>query len=64
MKTKLFHSELEIIDILSRNGHNADKQIPWSKKITYTLINRDIDKEAIERIVNLKGFFLSGVLNP
>lgn len=58
MQTKLFDSELKIMDVLWKNGDTtakeiADKlkvQVGWNKTTTYTLIKRCIDKGVIERI--------------
>lgn len=57
METKLYDSELKIMDILWKNGDMTAKQIAeilgqqigWNRNTTYTLINRCIGKGAIER---------------
>lgn len=58
MQTKLFDSELKIMDVLWKNGDTTAKeiaeklkeQVGWNKTTTYTLIRRCIEKGAIERI--------------
>ncbi|MBR1929868.1 MAG: BlaI/MecI/CopY family transcriptional regulator [Lachnospiraceae bacterium] len=55
--TKLFDSELKVMDVLWREGdvpakHIADvltKEVGWNKNTTYTLIKRCMKKGAIER---------------
>lgn len=55
--TKLFDSELKVMNILWRDGdvparHVADilnKELGWNKNTTYTLIKRCMKKGAIER---------------
>lgn len=55
--TKLFDSELKVMDILWKEGvvpakHVADvltQELGWNKNTTYTLIKRCIKKGAIER---------------
>lgn len=57
METKLFDSELKVMDILWREGDSTAKHIAevlhgevgWNKNTTYTLIKRCINKGAIER---------------
>ena len=57
METKLFDSELKIMEILWKEGDTTAKQIAaltaaqigWSKTTTYTVIKKCIDKGAIER---------------
>lgn len=57
METKLFDSELKIMDVLWREGdvtakHISDvlkEDIGWNMNTTYTLIKRCIKKGAIER---------------
>lgn len=57
MVMKLFDSELNIMEILWRDGDTAAKRIAeitkekigWSKTTTYTVIKRCLDKGAIER---------------
>jgi len=56
-ETKLFDSELKVMDVLWREGdvpakHIADiltGEVGWNKNTTYTLIKRCIKKGAIER---------------
>lgn len=55
--TKLFDSELKVMEVLWENGDVPAKQIAdlltkelgWNKNTTYTLIKRCIKKGAIER---------------
>ena len=57
METKLFDSELKVMDVLWREGDSTAKQISdilkeeigWNVNTTYTLIKRCIKKGAIER---------------
>ncbi len=57
MSIKLFDSELNIMDVLWKNGDTTAKriaeilkeQVGWNKTTTYTLIKRCINKGAIER---------------
>lgn len=57
METKLFDSELKIMDILWKEGDTSAKriaeilkeQVGWSKTTTYTIIKKCLDKGAIER---------------
>lgn len=57
MDTKLFDSELKVMDVLWREGDTTAKhiseilnaEIGWNKNTTYTLIKRCIKKGAIER---------------
>ena len=57
-ETKLFDSELKIMEVLWQNGDSTAKSIAerlakevgWNKNTTYTLIKRCIKKGAIERI--------------
>lgn len=57
MSTKLFDSELKIMDVLWREGDTTAKhisdvlkeEIGWNMNTTYTLIKRCIKKGAIER---------------
>ncbi|MFM1652962.1 BlaI/MecI/CopY family transcriptional regulator [Brevibacillus sp. B_LB10_24] len=57
MVMKLFDSELNIMEILWRDGDTTAKRIAeitkekvgWSKTTTYTIIKRCLDKGAIER---------------
>ena len=57
METKLFDSELKIMDVLWREGDTTAKHISdilkeevgWNMNTTYTLIKRCIKKGAIER---------------
>ena len=57
-KTKLFDSELKIMESLWRYGELTAKQIAellageigWNKNTTYTVIKKCIDKGAIERM--------------
>ncbi len=57
MDTKLYNSELKVMDILWREGDLPAKQIArqlteqlgWNVNTTYTLIKRCIKKGAIER---------------
>jgi predicted transcriptional regulator len=57
MSTKLFDSELKIMQVLWRRGDTTAKQIAvelngaigWNPNTTYTLIKRCIGKGAIER---------------
>ena len=57
-ETKLFDSELKIMEVLWQNGNSTAKSIAerlakevgWNKNTTYTLIKRCIKKGAIERI--------------
>lgn len=57
METKLFDSELKIMDVLWKRGDLTAKQISdilkekvgWNVNTTYTLIKRCIAKGAIER---------------
>lgn len=57
MDTKLFDSELKVMDVLWREGDSAAKhiaailkdEIGWNVNTTYTLIKRCIKKGAIER---------------
>lgn len=58
MSLKLFDSELNIMEILWREGDATAKRIAeitkeevgWSKTTTYTVIRKCLDKGAIERI--------------
>ena len=55
--TKLFDSELKVMNVLWRDGdvpakHVADilnRELGWNKNTTYTLIKRGMKKGAIER---------------
>ncbi len=55
--TKLFDSELKVMNVLWRDGdvpakHVADllnRELGWNKNTTYTLIKRCMKKGAIER---------------
>ena len=55
--TKLFDSELKVMNVLWRDGdvpakHIADilnRELGWNKNTTYTLIKRCMKKGAIER---------------
>ncbi|RXZ81007.1 BlaI/MecI/CopY family transcriptional regulator [Paenibacillaceae bacterium] len=57
MSMKLFDSELNIMEILWREGDTTAKRIAeitketigWSKTTTYTIIKKCLDKGAIER---------------
>lgn len=57
MNTKLFDSELKIVEILWREGDITAKQIAeftkreigWSKTTTYTVIKKCIEKGIIEK---------------
>lgn len=57
MKTKLFDSEIKVMDVLWREGDSTAKHISeilsaevgWNKNTTYTLIKRCIEKGAIGR---------------
>ncbi len=57
MSIKLFDSELNIMEILWREGNTTAKRIAeitkekvgWSKTTTYTIIKKCLDKGAIER---------------
>lgn len=57
METKLFDSELKVMDVLWKEGdmtakHISDilkEQVGWNMNTTYTLIKRCIGKGAIER---------------
>ena len=57
METKLFDSELKVMDVLWREGDTTAKHISdllkeevgWNMNTTYTLIKRCIKKGAIER---------------
>ncbi|GGG58122.1 BlaI/MecI/CopY family transcriptional regulator [Paenibacillus radicis (ex Gao et al. 2016)] len=57
MGIKLFDSELNIMEILWRDGDTTAKRIAeitkekvgWSKTTTYTIIKKCLDKGAIER---------------
>jgi len=57
MSLKLFDSELNIMEILWREGDTTAKRIAeitketigWSKTTTYTIIKKCLDKGAIER---------------
>lgn len=57
MDTKLFDSELKVMDVLWREGDSTAKHISdvlkaavgWNMNTTYTLIKRCIKKGAIER---------------
>lgn len=57
MNTKLFDSELKVMELLWNDGSTTAKriaqilkeQIGWSKTTTYTVIKKCIDKGAIER---------------
>lgn len=57
MSMKLFDSELNILEILWREGDTTAKRIAeitkekvgWSKTTTYTVIKKCLDKGAIER---------------
>ena len=56
METKLFNSELKILNILWKDGDTPaksivkilDKEIGWSKSTTYTIIKRCIEKGLVE----------------
>lgn len=58
MKTKLFDSELRIMEILWKEGDIPAKQIAeimkkqanWSKTTTYTVIKKCVEKGAIKRM--------------
>lgn len=66
METKLFNSELKILNILWKYGDTPakeivkilSKEIGWNKSTTYTMIKRCIDKGLIED----KGKFLCHAL--
>jgi len=57
METKLYDSELKVMEILWKQGEvtakkiaeELDRQIGWSKTTTYTVIKKCINKGAIER---------------
>ena len=57
-ETKLFDSELKVMEILWSRGDTSAKelaellaaQVGWSKTTTYTVIKKCVDKRAIERI--------------
>ncbi|MCL2776094.1 MAG: BlaI/MecI/CopY family transcriptional regulator, partial [Oscillospiraceae bacterium] len=56
METKLFNSELKILNILWKEGDTPakdivkilNKEIGWSKSTTYTIIKRCIEKSLVE----------------
>jgi predicted transcriptional regulator len=56
METKLFNSELKILNILWKDGDTTAKQlvkilnkeVGWNKSTTYTIIKRCTDKGIIE----------------
>jgi predicted transcriptional regulator len=56
METKLFNSELKVLNVLWKNGDTPAKQIVkilnketgWNKSTTYTIIKRCIDKGILE----------------
>ena len=58
MNIKLVDSELNVMEVLWREGELPakqisqilDKEIGWNKNTTYTIIKRCIDKEAILRV--------------
>lgn len=57
METKLFDSELKVMDVLWKDGDTTAKRIAeilkeeigWSKTTTYTVIKKCIEKGAIQR---------------
>lgn len=57
METKLFDSELKIMEILWKEGDRTAKQIAertaaqigWSKTTTYTVLKKCVEKGVIER---------------
>ena len=57
-ETKLFDSELKVMEILWAEGDTSAKalaeqlaaQVGWSKTTTYTVIKKCVDKGAIKRI--------------
>ena len=57
MDTKLFDSELKVMEVLWKNGHMAAGQIAkilkeeigWNRNTTYTVIKKCIEKGTIER---------------
>jgi BlaI family penicillinase repressor len=57
MKTKLFDSELKIMENLWKEGdltasqlvQKLKQQVGWNKNTTYTVIKKCVDKGAIER---------------
>lgn len=57
METKLFDSELKIMEILWKEGDKTAKQIAeqtavqigWSKTTTYTVLKKCVEKGVIER---------------
>lgn len=57
MKTKLYDSELRIMEVLWKNGETTAKQIAdilkeqigWSRTTTYTVIKKCIDKGVVQR---------------
>lgn len=57
METKLYDSELKVMDVLWKEGNTTAKvisdilkeQVGWNMNTTYTLIKRCIAKGAIER---------------
>lgn len=58
MEVKLFDSELNVMEVLWKEGELAagqiakilNEQIGWNRNTTYTVIKKLIDKGAIERI--------------
>ena len=67
--TKLFDSELKIMEILWREGPLSAKQISaiagenigWNKNTTYTVIKKLIDKKAVRR--DEPGFVCTALVN-
>ena len=57
METKLYDSELKVMEILWKQGEvtakkiaeELDRQIGWSKTTTYTVIKKCVDKGAVKR---------------
>lgn len=57
MRTKLFESELKVMEVLWREGAVSakrvvevlEKQVGWNKNTTYTVIKKCVDKGVIDR---------------
>ena len=69
MKTKLYDSELRVMEILWSDGDCSAKdiaaalkeQVGWSKTTTYTVIKKCVDKGAVKRTD--PGFMCSAIIS-